>query len=333
MGNGVSIIISTFNGKERLGSTLCAIAEQNLSNKFNVEVLLIDNASNDDTAAFVQNKWQELGNPFALKIITEPNPGKINAQNTGFANAQYSYVLICDDDNILDPEYIQNGYNLLISNPQIGALGGRGIPKTEVPLPAWFEDMAYMFACAPQGNKTGDVQPQRNVIYGAGMFVNMLAFNKVKQAGFKSLLPSRIGKSLVTGAEDGEICWWLRLGGYEIWYAENLFFQHYLPASRLTSTYQKKLLTMFKMGFPVGKLYLRIYRGELTKPIKYFWLKEIIYTLIYIPSIPFSNIKDKWLDLKRSVAQVAYFAQARQGYDNTLVELLEIKKRLDYGKI
>lgn len=331
MKNGVSIIISTFNGKERLGATITAIAQQKLNTKINIEVLLIDNASTDGTADFVLQLWQNLGAPFPLKVIAEPKPGKINAQNTGFANAQCSYILICDDDNILSPDYITNGYMLLSSNPKIGALGGRGIPKTDVPLPDWFEEMAYMFACAPQGDKTGDVQPHRNVIYGAGMFVNVEAYNRVKEAGFKSLLPSRIGKSLVTGAEDGEICWWLRLGGYEIWYAENLTFEHYLPAARLTQEYRTKLLTMFKVGFPIGKLYLRIYKGELSKPIKYFWLKEVIYTLLYIPKIPFNNVKEKWLDFKRSIAQIRYFLQARENYDNTLTELLQVKHKLDHA--
>lgn len=331
MKSGVSVIISTYNGKERLRATITAIAHQKLNESIDIEVLLIDNASTDGTADFVAQLWKELNAPFALKVISEPQPGKINAQNTGFANAQYSYVLICDDDNILSPNYIKNGYALLTSNPKIGALGGRGIPKADVPLPEWFGEMAYMFACAPQADKTGDVQPQRNVIYGAGMFVNMEAYNKVKQAGFKSLLPSRIGKSLVTGAEDGEICWWLRLGGYEIWYAENLTFEHYLPASRLTEEYRQRLLTMFKVGFPVGKLYLRIYRGELTKPIKFFWLKETIYTLLYIPQIPFNNVKEKWLDFKRSIAQIRYFLQAREKYDNTLAELLKVKQKLDHA--
>lgn len=331
MKSGVSIIISTFNGKERLGATITAIAQQKLNTKIDIEVLLIDNASTDGTADFVQQLWQNLGAPFPLKVIAEPKPGKINAQNTGLDNAQYNTVLICDDDNSLFPDYVENGYTLLQQNPQIGALGGRGIAQSTVPIPSWFSEVAYMYACAPQAAKTGDVRPERNVVYGAGMFINMIAFNKARKAGFRYLLPSRIGKSLVTGAEDGEVCWWLRFAGYEIWYAENLMFYHHLPAGRLTQEYRERLNNTLQVGFPVGKLYQRIFNGELTKPISFFWLKELIYTLFYIPTIPLLKINNKSNDLKRSLNQIAYFLKERSNYDNTLKELLAIREKLKNG--
>lgn len=331
MQEGVSVIISTFNGVSRLKNTLEALSKQEIESIASIEVLLIDNASTDNTSDFSQNLWYQLGNPFELKVIYEPNPGKINAQNTGLANAQYDVVLICDDDNALFPDYIENGYKLFLQNPQIGALGGRGIAVSDVSIPDWFDEVAYMFACAPQAKKTGDVRPERNVIYGAGMFINMRAFNKARAAGFKYLLPSRIGKSLVTGAEDGEVCWWLRFAGYEIWYAENLVFYHHLPAGRLTQEYRERLSNTLQIGFPVGKLYLRIFSGELTKPIKLFWLKEAVYTLLYIPTIPFLKIKNKGNDFKRSINQIIYFLKERSEYDNTLRDLLAIREKLKNG--
>jgi len=331
MKRGISIIISTYNGKKRLPDVLSAISIQKANKIPAIEVLLIDNASTDGTSNFAMEKWNELGSPFEFKIISEPKPGKINAQNTGLENAQYCYVLICDDDNSLFPDYIENGYKLLQQNNQIGALGGRGVAQSEVLIPEWFDEIAYMFACAPQAKKTGDVRPERNVVYGAGMFINMEAFNKARAAGFKYLLPSRIGKSLVTGAEDGEVCWWLRFAGYEIWYAENLIFYHHLPASRLTEEYREKLTNTLQIGFPVGKLYKRVFSGELTKPIKLFWLKEAIYTLLYIPTIPFLKIKNKNKDFKRSVNQIIYLLKERSKYDNTLNNLLVISKKLKNG--
>ena len=226
MKEGITILICTYNGKDNLPKTLEGLAKLVIDKIPFIKLILVDNASNDGTSKFVNQTWIKLGSPFELEIIHEVQPGKIHAQTTGLNNVQTLYTLICDDDNELFSDYLKNGYELLQSNSKIGALGGRGIVQSDVEIPEWFESMDYMYACAPQAKKTGDVRPERNVIYGAGMFLNMTAYHKAMEAGFKVLLPSRIGKSVVTGAEDGELCWWLRFSGYEIWYAENLQFNH-----------------------------------------------------------------------------------------------------------
>ncbi len=332
MREGITLLISTYNGRDNLPKTLEGLANLDRNQIPYVKLILVDNASSDGTSEFVKEKWNELDNPFELEVINESKPGKIHAQTTGLNHVQTQYALICDDDNELFTDYLKNGYELLQSNSIIGALGGRGIVQSEVEIPAWFDGMAYMYACAPQAKRTGDVRPERNVIYGAGMFLNMTAYRKAMDAGFQVLLPSRIGKSVVTGAEDGELCWLLRFCGYEIWYAENLQFNHHLRPSRLTEQYRDSLLTMFKVGFPVGKLYLRIFSGELRKPIKLFWLKELLYTLKDTAKIPFLKGSSRILEWKRSISQVKYFLSTRSNYDKTYIQLLTIYKSLNPGK-
>jgi glycosyltransferase involved in cell wall biosynthesis len=324
----ITILICSYNGRDRLSPTLKSLAHQNVSTIPLVTLMLVDNASTDDTANFTLKTWKELGSPYSLKVLTEEIPGKIHAQNKGLEMVETSYVLICDDDNELQHDYILRGYELLKSNAKIGALGGQGIVKSTVSIPSWFKEVAYMYACAPQGIGTGEVQPQRNVIYGAGMFLNMIAYRKAKDVGFKNLLQSRIGKSVVTGAEDGEICWWLRFCGYEIWYDENLKFFHHILPERLTDRYKERLTNMFKLGTPVGRLYIRIYRNQITQPVKFFWLKESIYMFWYLFNIPFTSSKNKKIELKRSLSQIRYFLSERKRYDEKVNYLLSMKSKL-----
>jgi hypothetical protein len=89
---------------------------------------------------------------------------------------------------------------------------------------------------------------------------------------------------------------------------------------------------MFKVGFPVGKLYLRIFSGELRKPIKYFWMKELLYTLKDTVKIPFINGEVRIIEWKRSVSQMRYFLIERSNYDKTYRKLLSIYQTLNPGK-
>jgi len=328
---GISIVICTYNGTSRLSQTLKALAELDVTSVPSVELVLVDNASTDNTTSFVQSHWEMLGSPYPLTILQETNPGKIHAQNLGLNNVKTAYALICDDDNSLFPNYLAIGYEILTNHPRIGALGGQGIVESTVPIPDWFESMAYMYACAPQAERTGDVRPTRNVIYGAGMFLNMTAYKKALQYGFTFLLPSRTGTSVVTGAEDGELCWWLRFTGYEIWYAEELKFYHHISASRLTDEYRTKLLSMFRVGYPAGKLYLRIFSGELHKPIRFFWQKELVYTLVSLLKLPFQKIPDKNLEYRRCMVQVTYFLRHGKAYNEAYKKLLKIYLKEHHG--
>ncbi len=325
-------MICTYNGSSRLKATLTALARINRKNIPNVELVLVDNASTDDTCNKALSLWEELGSPYGIKLLSETKPGKIHAQNLGLKHVKTNYVLICDDDNELFPDYLEIGYELLNSNPSIGALGGQGMVKSTVPIPEWFSEMAYNFACAPQAEKTGDVRPTRNVIYGAGMFMAMDAYHQTQKFGFEYLLPSRTGNGVVTGAEDGELCWWLRFCGYEIWYAEELKFYHHISPSRLTNEYREQLKSMFHVGFPSGKLYLRIDSGELVKPISFFWLKEWMYTFLYLLKIPLMPASLRKLERKRCLAQMQYFVKERSRYDAKFHHLLKIYKELHGAK-
>ena len=57
---GVSIVLCTYNGKQRLETTLKHIATQKLT--VPCEIIFVDNASTDGTKAFADSWWQTHGN-------------------------------------------------------------------------------------------------------------------------------------------------------------------------------------------------------------------------------------------------------------------------------
>ena len=328
MESKVSIVICTYNGKNKLVSTLLGISKLVIDHIDFVELIVVDNASNDGTIDFVDNYWNtNLKNPFPLILLKEELPGKLNAQELAFQHAKGDSILICDDDNELNPDYLQIGCSFFNRYPEIGVLGGQGIAVSTVEIPSWFEEYRYYFACAPQAHQTGSVMPTRNVVYGAGMWVRKSAYDLAKQLGFQFILNSRTGTALTTGGEDSELCWAIKLLGFEIWYVEELKFNHHIPENRLTEAYRIKLLEGMIDNAPIAGAYLRIWKNNLSKSVRFFWLKELLYTLkaYYFQK---DSLNKKLLNLN-----IRFYINYRSKYDEQFNQIIHYRNRcLEYLK-
>jgi glycosyltransferase involved in cell wall biosynthesis len=94
-GSLVSIILSTRNRGPSLQETLRTLGRIKVLPGWRAEVVLVDNASTDDTAKIARNvKLPSM----EVVYVHEPNPGKSNALNTGLARAKGDILLFTDDD-------------------------------------------------------------------------------------------------------------------------------------------------------------------------------------------------------------------------------------------
>src|SRR5690349_3890945 len=119
---GVSVIICTYNGAERLPQTLKHLAAQQVDKEIRWEIILVDNASTDNTAEVARHCWNGSSRNVPIQIFSHPIPGKTGAMQLGFTKANYDYLLICDDDNWLAANYVQLVYEIMSTMPEIGAL-------------------------------------------------------------------------------------------------------------------------------------------------------------------------------------------------------------------
>ena len=230
-----SIVICTHNGSPRLGSTLKHLAELDYPSK-EIELLLIDNNSSDGTADYAGTQWKELGEPFRINILSEPRQGLSNARFRGCAEARAEYLVFCDDDNWLQPDYLRVADEVLLPNPEIGVLGGQGVPVTDAPaFPNWFYSYASGYAVGVQAMESGDISA-RGYVWGAGMILRRETLSAIYGLGIRSLLSDRSGADLGSGG-DSEICKWLLASGYRLWFESALTFKHFIPAQRLTEAY------------------------------------------------------------------------------------------------
>jgi glycosyltransferase involved in cell wall biosynthesis len=240
MTKGVSVIICTFNGSKRIPQTLAHLAQQSVRPELEWEIILVDNASTDDTIEVARRAWEKLESPqVAFSIIQEPKPGKIHALEAGTNLCKHDYFIICDDDNWLLADYVQTTFDILESDPNIGAVGGHSIAVNDSGLlPGWFKQYEGGYAVGEQGSTRGDVT-QRGFLFGAGLGTRTRLYQEIYR-DFQSLLVGRQGVTLSAG-EDSEYCQRLILKNYTLFYDPKLKFKHYMPDQRLQKSYRDKL--------------------------------------------------------------------------------------------
>jgi len=250
--SGVSVIVCCYNSVARIRETLQALAAQTFKSPLAWEIVLVDNASTDNTAGIAESLWGSFSVRAPLRVIQEPEPGLIHARQTGIKQAAYSIMLFCDDDNRLSPGYVEGVFRILTFNEDIAACGGMGIPAFGTTKPVWFDEYQEAYAV---GSQAINAEGGRILnLYGAGLAVKREALEKLAASGFESTLKGRTGGSL-SSAEDTELTYALVLLGYRLHFASELTFLHFLPRRRLTFEYVQQLFVAFGKDGPVRNLY------------------------------------------------------------------------------
>jgi glycosyltransferase involved in cell wall biosynthesis len=241
-------------------------------------VILVDNASTDDTVDVAKRCWDEYGSPASLKIIPESRQGLSFARVTGIQNASYDVIVFCDDDNWLAPDYIRLAGEIMSGDNKIGICGGVGEAVFENgAAPSWFDKYGLVFGCGPQVAYEGELGIDVMAIYGAGMVVRKVIFDVLSRNNYSFSLTGRKGNKIIAG-EDYELCILTRVLGYKLYYSSSLKFRHFMPAQRMQWKYLIKTVYGSALGSAVIFIYADVFRYRLTGLAKYKvnWAKDIL---------------------------------------------------------
>ena len=305
---GVTILICCHNGAKRLPETLKHIAQQVVPSNIPWEVLIVDNKSTDMSAPVARTEWSKYQSPGKFRIVLEPVLGLSHARSRGFLEARYEYVVMCDDDNWLAPDYVENVYHIMSANTTIGALGGFGKLIFEVAPPKYIEH-SNIFAAGEQGHGPGKVRA--NKIYGAGCVIRKSAYKKLYDLGFKSLLTDRKGREQSSGG-DYELCYALALLGYDIWYDDRLRFSHFITQERLTWNYFMRYAKESAQCFEVLNAYRSIADDSHINKVAFLHIaRNFFYTLRRFARI---NIKRLITSKESDEGRMLYFRHTVLAY-------------------
>lgn len=254
---GVSIVICCHNSAKRLPPTLAHLASQRDCDGIPWEVIVVDNASQDETAQVALELWPKDA-PAPLRVVHEPRLGLSYARQRGLTEAQYEIVSFIDDDNWVTPNWVRTVLDVMSEHPEVAACGGCNENVCEVDPPWWFEQFKSQLAIGAQGQQAGDVTETRGWLWGAGLTIRKSAWLQLINNGFHQLLVGRQSDRLTSG-EDVELCFALRLAGWRLWYEPRLVLYHFIPANRLRWTYFRRL----NRGFGAQTVWLDAYHFAL----------------------------------------------------------------------
>jgi len=246
----LSVIIPTHNPDPgHLARTLAGLADQTLA-LAEWECLVIDNASRIPLA----NDTLPSPRPANTRVVRENTLGLTAARRCGFLAAQAPIVVLVDDDNVLDPDYLANVLAAFAQHPKVGALGGRSVPAFGTTPPAWVDEFFPLLALRDLGTAVQISAPALNAAgtltdypmcapIGAGMALR----REVATAWLQSLeqsqthaISDRRGNELTSGGDNDIVLRALR-DGWLVGYFPSLRLTHLIPQGRLQPDYLARL--------------------------------------------------------------------------------------------
>ena len=111
-----SIIIVNFNSADLLKKCLKSIYEY--VNDVTYEIIMIDNASTDDSVNIIKNDYSQI-----LIVENPENTGYSHAINCGLERAKGTYCAIMNPDTELNSDIFSSVYRFFQSNANIGTVG------------------------------------------------------------------------------------------------------------------------------------------------------------------------------------------------------------------
>jgi len=203
----VVVIILSYNGQKYWPDLLPTLALENYQD-FDLEILVVDNNSTDDSVAYIKNNF-----PNFKLIALDKNQGFVGGNNVGYyyakeIGAQYIYLL--NQDTIVTPGFLQPLYeyakknkfgtlqskiNLWPDKDKINTLGN----------PIHFLGFGYAFKCGQPDMGHYSIR-KINYSSGAGVFINMAALEK---------LGYLFDDTLFMYLEDLDLGWSLQILGYD----------------------------------------------------------------------------------------------------------------------
>lgn len=212
-----SVIIATYNRRDRLAECLSALAGQAFDGGY--EVVVVDDGSSDGTEAMVAGLTP--GYPVPLVYFRQQNRGVAAARNAGLAQARGAVIAFLDDDHVATKTWLRDICRAL-EDPGVGGVSGRG---RAVAGPA----LISRYLCFHRAHEAPQIE-DGEVLY---LVTGNSAFRReaVERAGSFDERFASFFKGVAPGGEDTEFSMRIRRVGYRLAYDSSAITDHHQKTS------------------------------------------------------------------------------------------------------
>jgi glycosyltransferase involved in cell wall biosynthesis len=225
----VTVLVPTRNRLRSLKNLLESFELAICPEGSEVEIIIIDNASDDGTALMLSREAQK-NRRFPLKVLQEKKKGKANALNLGLSTSRGNVLLIVDDDVVVGVQIFAEHVRAYLAG-SFDAVQGRILPGRD-PLGQAADPHSIREYNIPHIDY-GDQMREIRGLTGTNMSFKREVFEKV---GF---FDSRLGPGAAGFSEDTEYSIRIRKAGFKVGYTPNAVVYHELDPNRYGRRYNR----------------------------------------------------------------------------------------------
>ncbi len=290
----VSIIICTYNRSSILKLCLQRLAEYSNGYSNQIEIILVDNNSSDETKQVVKEfSGKKLDLP--IHYIFEKEQGLSVARNTGAKNAKYEWLFYLDDDGLIINDTLSELF-YTISNFNFDIFGGAYIAYYLEEKPKW---LSSDFGTKKVKAKTIGILNEDNI--EGGIMV-------IKKSILEELNYFNVGKGMIGNkirySEETDLIKRASMKNYQIGFNPNFKMEHIVGVHKYFIKYHFK--SIFALGRDKSilgeKLSISLWRTLCLLPFRI-----IKYFLKYLSKKDFYFQNFLWYSFNNSCYLVGFF--------------------------
>ncbi len=204
------------------------------------ELLLVDNASKISVGEWLDVSWHPLARHTFEGLL-----GLTNARLCGIQEAKGELLVFIDDDNILEPDYLEIASKIYETHPFLGAWAGSCLGEFEEAPPGWAAEYLCYLAVRVVDRERWTNLPDFNFApVGGGMCVKReIARTYAKRVHASAVRRDldRKGESLTSGG-DSDLAFTACEMGKGIGLFPSMRLTHIIPKARLEIHYLERLM-------------------------------------------------------------------------------------------